>query len=98
MDIIKTTHISDLLDIYKELLTPKQQEIMEMYFNYDLSLAEIANECQISRAAVYDLITRVSKTLETYENKLHFLAKRKAILEIIKDLDTTIQDKIENIL
>ena len=42
MTIEKTQRINNLLDLYKDLLTDKQQEIMDMYFLYDLSLSEIA--------------------------------------------------------
>ncbi len=98
MDIIKTEHINDLLDVYKELLTKKQQEIMDMYFLYDLSLSEIANECNISRSAVYDLIKRVTKTLENYEEKLQIIAKKEKILQTIKNLDKETKKKIEEIL
>ncbi len=98
MNIEKTQRINDLLDVYKELLTIKQQEIMDMYFLYDLSLAEIAEECKISRAAVFDMIKRTTKTLENYEEKIHWLSKRNQIIEIIQDLDENVKKKIEEIL
>ena len=67
VDIEKTQKINNLLDIYKDLLTDKQQEIMDMYYLYDLSLSEIATNCNITRAAVYDIIKRTIKILENYE-------------------------------
>ena len=76
MDIVKTQRINNLLDLYKDLLTDKQQEVMDMYFLYDLSLSEIALDTNTSKAAVFDLIKRTSKTLENYEAKLHLLEKR----------------------
>ena len=71
---------------------------MDMYFLYDLSLSEIANECNISRSAVYDLIKRVTKTLENYEEKLQIIAKKEKILQTIKNLDKETKKKIEEIL
>ena len=63
MTIEKTQRINNLLDLYKDLLTNKQQEVMDMYFLYDLSLSEIAEDTNTTRAAVFDLIKRTTKTL-----------------------------------
>lgn len=98
MTIEKTQRINNLLDLYKDLLTDKQQEIMDMYFLYDLSLSEIAEDTNTSRAAVFDLIKRTSKSLENFESKLHLLKKRDKILELIKDVDEELKNKIEEIL
>ena len=98
MTIEKTQRINNLLDLYKDLLTNKQQEVMDMYFLYDLSLSEIAEDTNTTRAAVFDLIKRTTKTLENYEIKLHLLEKREKILDIIKDLDENIKNQIEDIL
>ena len=98
MTIEKTQRINNLLDLYKDLLTDKQQEIMDMYFLYDLSLSEIAEDTNTSRAAVFDLIKRTSKSLENFESKLPLLEKRDKILELIKDVDDELKNKIEEIL
>ena len=98
INIEKTERINSLLDLYKDLLTDKQQEIMDMYYLYDLSLSEIAEDANTTRAAVYDLIKRTSKILENYESKLHLLEKRNKILEVIDDLDDSIKTKIEELL
>ena len=98
MNIENTERINNLLDLYKDLLTDKQQEVMDMYFLYDLSLSEIAEDCNTSRAAVFDLIKRSSKILENFESKLHLLEKRNKIIELIKDVDEQLKNKIEEIL
>ncbi|ADG82897.1 putative helix-turn-helix protein YlxM/p13 family protein [Thermincola ferriacetica] len=67
--------ISLLLDFYGPLLTDKQFAYMEMYYNNDLSLGEIAEEHSVSRQAVYDIIKRGEKILEEYENKLGLVKK-----------------------
>ena len=64
-----------LYDFYGGLLTAKQQNIMEQHFYNDLSLGEIAENCNISRQAVHDLLKRVEITLEKYEVKLGLLAR-----------------------
>lgn len=67
--------ISLLMDIYSPLLTEKQKNIMELYYNDDLSLAEIAELNNTSRQAIHDLIKRCYKQILSYEDKLILLKK-----------------------
>ena len=67
--------ISLLMDIYSPLLTEKQKNIMELYYNDDLSLAEIAELNNTSRQAIHDLIKRCYKQILSYEDKLNLLKK-----------------------
>ena len=62
-----------LLDIYAPLLTATQREIAKLYFNYDLSLGEIAEQKGVSRQSVSDCLNKCRKQLEKYEEKLGFL-------------------------
>lgn len=64
-----------LLDFYGELLTEKQREFLEYYYNEDLSLAEIAGNEGISRQGVRDAIKRAEKQLTEMEDSLS-LARR----------------------
>lgn len=95
MNIEKTQRINNLLDLYRDLLTNKQQETMDMYFLYDLSLAEIAENKNTTRAAVFDLIKRTTKVLENYETILQLLFKREKVLKIIENLDEKTKNEIE---
>ena len=61
-----------LLDLYSPLLTPTQREIADLYFNYDLSLGEIAEQKGVSRQSVSDCLQKCRKQLERYEEKLGF--------------------------
>ncbi|MBQ8657542.1 MAG: hypothetical protein IJ506_00215 [Clostridia bacterium] len=61
-----------LWDLYSPLLTEKQREITDLYFTYDLSLGEIAEEKGVSRQSVSDCLAKTRKQLETYEQKLGF--------------------------
>ena len=59
----KNVQIGILCDIYGELLTEKQKEILDLYYNNNLSLAEIAEEMNITRQAVKDSISKGEKRL-----------------------------------
>ena len=67
-------HFLQLWDLYSPLLTTTQREITDLYFNYDLSLGEIAEQKGVSRQSVSDCLSKCRKQLETYEEKLKFLS------------------------
>ena len=58
-----------LFDHYGELLTQRQRLCFEMYFEQDLSLAEIAEELSVSRQGVYDNLSRTEALLRNMEQK-----------------------------
>ena len=58
-----------LYDFYGDLLTARQKEFYDLYYNDDLSLAEIAENYGITRQGVRDIIVRAEKTLEDIEEK-----------------------------
>jgi len=69
-DFAKT---SMLFDIYGGLLTDKKKRVMEMYHEDDMSLSEIAEELEVSRAAVHDSLRSAERLLRSYEDKLGIL-------------------------
>lgn len=64
-----------LLDFYGQMLTERKRAVMNMYYNEDLSLAEIASEVGISRQGVRDLIKKSEAELSSLESSLG-LARR----------------------
>ena len=77
-----------LYDFYGDLLTDRQKEIYGAYVQDDLSLAEIAQEYQISRQGVYDLIHRVTAILEGYEEKLQLVEKFLEVKTKVKEIES----------
>lgn len=85
----KDMNISLLFDFYGEILTEKQQDVIDYYYNDDLSLAEISEHLGITRQGVRDSIKRAEATLIEMEEKLG-LAKR--FREIQYGLDKIISE------
>ena len=75
-----------LYDFYGELLTKRQQQVYESVVLEDYSLSEVAEELQISRQSVHDMIKRCNKTLEEYEEKLHLVEKFVNIRKHVKEI------------
>lgn len=73
--IKKVLEIGMLYDFYGELLTEKQKDVVELYYNDDLSLGEISETLGISRQGVYDMLKRSEKQLHHYEEKLGLVKK-----------------------
>ena len=65
-----------LIEMYSPVLTENQRSMMEMYYYEDLSLAEIADNCGISRQGVRDSIKRGESALKDLEDKLGFAEKQ----------------------
>ena len=79
--------ISMLLQIYGKLLTKKQNEFMEYYYNEDLSLSEIAENQSITRQAVREILSKSKIKLEEYEEKVELLKKIQEINSLLDKLD-----------
>lgn len=100
-----------LFDFYGQLLTEKQQDVCHLYFEDDCSLSEIAEELQVSRQAVHDMIKKSRKALGEYEEKLglavRFLGQEEALktigdiagqlMEEVRDTAASTEDRGEHI-
>ena len=86
----KNVQISMLNEFYGKLLTQKQYEIIDDYYNNDLSLSEIAENNQITRQAVRDILKKGEKKLFEYEEKLQFMKRtlnqEKRIEKVLSEL------------
>lgn len=86
---------SILYDYYGNLLKDNQATVIELYYNLDYSLSEIAEEINISRQGVYDALKRAEKTLMEYEDKIKLhnkYVKFSEAAENIIQLSLTIDD------
>ena len=82
----KNLNIGYLLDFYGDLLSERKRSVMDLYYNEDLSLAEIAAEIGISRQGVHDLIKKSEEELQTYEEKLRLAARLRSVEQCVEEL------------
>ncbi len=102
----KNLNYALLLDYYGALLTDKQRETLEYYYNDDLSLSEISEIVGTSRQGVMDIIKRSEQQLNLFEQKLglksHFHAVdsvAEIIAEVLQELnDDDLKSKLQNAL
>ena len=83
----KTVYLSLLLDFYGELLTEKQREYADLYYNENLSLSEIAENDGISRQAVRDSLIRAEAVLRSTEDKTGLVARHVRLREQISEAE-----------
>ncbi len=97
----RKTRYNFLYDLYQDLLTDRQKQFSELYFQDDLSFAEIAEEFAISRQGVYEHIKRTENLLDDYELKLGLLDKmlrrRSLIVRLEEHLATLDETEIARI-
>ena len=84
---------------YGGMLTEHQSEVLRMYYDCDMSLAEIAEINGTSRQAVREGIVRSTEKLRVYEEKLGLIHKVKSLSEslgrIIKDMDDASKEELK---
>jgi uncharacterized protein len=85
--------VNRLLDAYAPLLTVRQQQIMDYYFRYNLSLQEIAKELKISRAAISEAIKQAKVYLSQFELIIGMVGMKEKLKAIVEDVNTPIEIK-----
>ena len=71
----KNFNISVLMDFYGDLLSPKHRDVINYYYNHDLSLSEISDNLGITRQGIRDSIKRAEQILYDMESKLKLVEK-----------------------
>ena len=88
--------IAFLFDIYGELLTDNMQNCIDLYYNEDYSLAEIAENLNITRQGVRDTIQRGIKTLKHYDEVLGLRTHYEELSSYVAEI-ATLADTIKEI-
>lgn len=92
-------YLNNLYDLYRDLLTDKQRDYFEDYYQNNLSLSEIAFNNGVSRNAIHKQVKETVKYLKNYEEKLKLFEKNGKIMEIISELDDVrIRERLERII
>lgn len=88
--------ISILRDFYGSLLTKKQDEMLRLRYDEDLSFGEIADICEVSRQAVLDSLNKGEKHLAEYEENLKCLEKQRRITKLLDEIenDSTVDGSV----
>ncbi len=97
----KNLYVSALLDVYGPFLNEKQRELCEYYYNDDLSLAEIAENVEITRQGVRDQIKRAEKRLVLLEERCRYcerFLKLKELAPKARSGDTAAAEQIFDLI
>ena len=95
---VKDIKYSYLFQIYGKLLTAIQAEITEMYYSFDMSLAEIAEIKGVTRQSVSDALKKVRAELDEFEQKLGILEKRTEITKFARTLSDELRSSLMKIV
>ena len=101
----KSLEIGYLLDFYGELLNERRRTVLDMYYNEDMSLSEIAEALEITRQGARDLIKKAGDELLHFEEKLGVAEKFRALCQcteaaanIVSENRNDISDNLLSIL
>ncbi|CRX37023.1 / / putative helix-turn-helix protein, YlxM/p13 family protein / 505123:505437 Reverse [Candidatus Hepatoplasma crinochetorum] len=97
--INKLSKLTKYFDLYKLLLTEKQQQLFELYYFKDYSLTEIASFHNVSRTSVYDILKTAERNLVDLENKLKLNEINEELIKLIDKIeDKKLRDDFFNLL
>ena len=88
----KNVRMAILFDYYGEMLTDKQKEYFDLYYNENLSLSEIAENDGISRQGVRDVIVRAETIMEDAEAKLGMIRQHQELEANLADVEALLTE------
>ncbi len=91
-DMLKNLRFILLFDVYGALLTEKQQETLELYYNNDLSLGEISEETGITRQGVMNCVKKSEQRLLELESQLGLVERFSKLDKLAKELERRVSD------
>lgn len=83
---------SILLDFYGDILSGRQKELMEYYYNYDYSLSEIAEITGLTRQGIRDSIKKGEAKLLDFEEKLSLAKRFSDLMDNIKQISSSLNE------
>lgn len=93
----KNLNITLLLDFYGDILSSRQFEMLDMYYNEDFSLAEIAEKYDISRQGVRSVLKKGETILTEMEEKLQLASRFTKVLEKSSKIASKLEEITKNI-
>ena len=87
----KSYEMTILFDFYGDILTDKQRELFDLYYNEDLSLAEISEHLGITRQGVRDAIKRAEAQLLSFEEHLGLYERNEALKSGLEEISELIK-------
>ena len=84
--------ISMLLDFYGALLSDRQRQILDLYYEENYSLQEIADELAVSRQAVHDALKKADKSLRDYEQKLQLVQRFRSQEQVLQKARQSVEE------
>lgn len=88
----QTYRMTMLYDFYGELLTDRQKEFFDLYYNDDLSLSEIAENAGISRQGVRDVIVRAEALMQEIEDKTGLIRRFEQMRAHLDAIDAAVNE------
>lgn len=86
-----SVEMGTLCAFYGGLLTEKQLQALELHYDEDLSLGEIARQMNVSRQSVHDLVIRSGEKLRAYEEALGLAERTQRMLELLRRAQEALQ-------
>lgn len=98
----KVAKLGLLIDFYGNLLTEKQLNVIDLYYNNDYSLGEISENLGISRQGVFDRLKRAENILFSLEEKLRlvdkFVQQKDSIRNVLDRLNKVKDNRVDNLV
>lgn len=102
MGKVDKLYISTYNDVYGALLNKDAREYVRLYYDCDMTLAEIADVYSVTRQAVHETLAKTVKVLENFESVLGLVAIKRGLNDLVAEMRTRGEiisaDKIENII
>lgn len=89
--LLSSVEIGTLCAFYGGLLTERQRQALELHYMEDLSLGEIAQQLNVSRQNVHELITRSAEKLRGYEAALGAAGRMKRMLRELNEVNALLE-------